>query len=550
MGNCTFARWYWIVQGALSISCATDDPPTWPTCELLGQSLSTSEQIFAEMSSTSHVGKIAHPLWTSHLASSYDRASTTPGSVDWYANSDAGGFVALEGDEHVMLDTAGPGALLRIWSANPDGVLRIVLYGEDVFRGDMVDFLNGRVTPFSRPFASSLANGKNLIYPFPFAERARVTTSSTSLYYNIDYRLYPAETNITRSTGDSHFSCQRAQAEASLRGTRPEVHDLAYDFALNSSGPAAIVNAFEGGSIIKELTIDVDRVDATTLRRTLLVASFDGENTVKVPLGDFFAYNPEGIEVNALAMVARHDGHFLTRFEMPFLREASFQLIDMGGGPINAGLRLIVQARPFDERSLFFHARWSGIERFDIFSPSLFHVAKISGQGNYVGTVLHVANPSAAWWGEGDEQIWVDQGDFPTHFGTGTEDYFGYAWCTTKKFSHAYFGQTRVNQKDFAGFISLYRFIAFISSTRSPLQNHLSLIWRFCIGKGGKRTSTWRMTPCTIFMRVQGPSLSSERSKPKTTYFRHFLLRSYGQAMAQRTAKLRCAELSSGRHLV
>ena len=37
-------------------------------------------------------------------------------------------------------------------------------------------------------------------------------------------------------------------------------------------------------------------------------------------------------------------------------------------------------------------------------------------------------NPVAFWWGEGDEKIWVDREDFPSHFGTGTEDYYGYAW--------------------------------------------------------------------------------------------------------------------------
>ena len=59
------------------------------------------------------------------------------------------------------------------------------------------------------------------------------------------------------------------------------------------------------------------------------------------------------------------------------------------------------------------------------------HVAGIQGQGHLVGTVLDVENPpAAAWWGEGDEKIYVDGEAFPSLFGTGTEDYFGYAWST------------------------------------------------------------------------------------------------------------------------
>ena len=51
--------------------------------------------------------------------------------------------------------------------------------------------------------------------------------------------------------------------------------------------------------------------------------------------------------------------------------------------------------------------------------------------------------PGAAWWGEGDEKIYVDGEAFPSLFGTGTEDYFGYAWSTTETFAHAYHAQTR-----------------------------------------------------------------------------------------------------------
>lgn len=32
------------------------------------------------------------------------------------------------------------------------------------------------------------------------------------------------------------------------------------------------------------------------------------------------------------------------------------------------------------------------------------------------------------WWGEGDEKFFVDGEKFPSSFGTGSEDYIGYAW--------------------------------------------------------------------------------------------------------------------------
>ena len=45
------------------------------------------------------------------------------------------------------------------------------------------------------------------------------------------------------------------------------------------------------------------------------------------------------------------------------------------------------------------------------------------------------------WWGEGDEKFFVDGEKFPSTFGTGSEDYFGYAWSNPTLFQHAYHNQ-------------------------------------------------------------------------------------------------------------
>ena len=46
------------------------------------------------------------------------------------------------------------------------------------------------------------------------------------------------------------------------------------------------------------------------------------------------------------------------------------------------------------------------------------------GKGHYVGTVLAVRTRSPAWFGEGDEKIYIDGEAKPSIWGTGTEDYF------------------------------------------------------------------------------------------------------------------------------
>jgi hypothetical protein len=67
--------------------------------------------------------------------------------------------------------------------------------------------------------------------------------------------------------------------------------------------------------------------------------------------------------------------------------------------------------------------------------------------------------PDTNWWGEGDEKIFVDREAFPSLFGTGTEDYFGYAWSSTERFSHPYHAQTLAPSSGFAGWFSMNRFL-------------------------------------------------------------------------------------------
>jgi hypothetical protein len=79
----------------------------------------------------------------------------------------------------------------------------------------------------------------------------------------------------------------------------------------------------------------------------------------------------------------------------------------------------------------------------------------IKGKGRFCGITLHVENtwedPKQEsetwwygkwdkktidwWWGEGDEKFFVDGEKFPSTFGTGSEDYIGYAWSAEPPFS-------------------------------------------------------------------------------------------------------------------
>ena len=105
-----------------------------------------------------------------------------------------------------------------------------------------------------------------------------------------------------------------------------------------------------------------------------------------------------------------------------------------------------------------FHAKWHR----DAFLPTEperwidWPMLKTTGKGRFCGVMLHVYNPKGGWWGEGDEKFLVDGEKFPSTFGTGSEDYFGYAWCNPSLFQNAFHNQT-YNQRGNAGSISVNR---------------------------------------------------------------------------------------------
>ena len=82
---------------------------------------------------------------------------------------------------------------------------------------------------------------------------------------------------------------------------------------------------------------------------------------------------------------------------------------------------------------------------------------EVRGAGVFVGDTLAVTNPVKTWWGEGDEKIYVDGETFPSHFGTGTEDYYGYAWGSPEPFEGPFHAQPRCDGPDNYGHTTVSR---------------------------------------------------------------------------------------------
>lgn len=116
---------------------------------------------------------------------------------------------------------------------------------------------------------------------------------------------------------------------------------------------------------------------------------------------------------------------------MPFKQSANLTLVNLSKMPVHID-KFAVARIPYkwDAQTMLFHANWRSDDFVQGSTFSDWNFIDIKGKGVLVGDAWTVLNPDYGWWGEGDEKIYVDEAwdkKFPTHFGTGTEDYYGWA---------------------------------------------------------------------------------------------------------------------------
>ena len=129
-----------------------------------------------------------------------------------------------------MMDVDGPGAIVRIWSANPAGVLRLYLDGAErpALEAPMTDLLGGKFPGLPRPIAGEYSKGWNLYFPIPYARHCKVTSDKGGFYYHVNYRTYAAGTKVESFQSDQIKSLagRIEQMGARLAAPRGDGQDL------------------------------------------------------------------------------------------------------------------------------------------------------------------------------------------------------------------------------------------------------------------------------------------------------------------------------------
>lgn len=441
----------------------------------------TIESLLQEMVDRNSLPQYPSPGYSCKQFSSYDRTTTSPDDKSWFANWDRSMFIrtdSLNGrKEYVMMDTDGPGAIVRFWMtfAGPDagkGTLRIYFDNNPTpaVEGSALDVISGGLLA-GVPLSTSVSDltdyamrGHNLYLPLPYQKHCKVTyesenikspgakTGGEAVYYNINYRTYEAGTQVTTFSVEELEKSQALLAKVQKQllhrtAIMPEEAQATNLTGEIQAGQSISEQLGTANAAIRKLKFRILAANQEqALRSTILTISFDGNKTVECPIGDFFGTGYQIRPSNTWYTHVDAEGMMSCFWVMPYKENCTVSIENRGKQPVTVKTGEIVTA-PYrwDANTMYFGSSWrqfthlaTGEFKSNEGDGGAFDInyVTLQGKGIYVGDGLTMFNTVDAWWGEGDEKVFVDGEKFPSHIGTGTEDYYGYAWCRPERFSN------------------------------------------------------------------------------------------------------------------
>jgi hypothetical protein len=455
----------------------------FPSCR--DMEIVSLKSLLIEMTDRKIITQIPSPWYKLKQFSSYDRKTDTVGGSGWFANADYTQFLGVDSSqgrkEYILFDADGPGAVVRWWmtfagAGSAEGIIRVYIDGTEnpALEGNVLKLLSGQLLA-GEPLSSSVSpetsierRGHNLYLPVPYAGHCRITyqcdsiriTSTSrkpSIYYNICYREYEKGTKVVSFTSN-----ELANAADLIRDTNetlklsgsflPDEKILVSNSTESLSANDSITIAVNTkSSAISKIILKLTASDtALALRSTVLKITFDGFQTVWVPAGDFFGTGYR--KTSSKTWNSSVDGQLIMEsyWLMPFWKRCTISLINYSDQTVKADLKVESSKYKWSKNSMYFGAVWHEYHQIRTAGSEAtggtglhrdINFADIKGKGVYAGDAVTVFNTVDAWWGEGDEKIFVDGESFPSSIGTGTEDYYGYAWCRPESFSHPFIAQ-------------------------------------------------------------------------------------------------------------
>jgi len=442
------------------------------------------ETLLEEMTDRRSITLFPNPHYTLRQSGSYDRKSVGPDQPGWFANDDYTQFDAIETingrKEYVLLDATGPGSVVRWWmtfngKGSYEGVVRVYIddLAEPVIQDSILKVLSGHLLA-GDPLSSSVSpltdiyrRGHNLYLPIPYSKHCKITYEcdsvlinsgrrKPSIYYNICYRTYDAGTmvisfskeDLTRNT--SLIERVNKQLVTPSSGGYSKGNRIVSTGKLKH-GSDLEINPVEGNSAISMIGLSLKTNNyGQALRSIVLSITFDGLTTVWVPAGEFFGSGYMRSNSETWNSTADSTGKFSSFWLMPFRESCTVSLVNYGHAEADAELTVETVPYKWQNNSMYFGASWHEYHNINTAGAEStggtgkhydLNFVDLEGKGVYAGDAITIFNTAEAWFGEGDEKIFVDDEPFPSSIGTGTEDYYGYAWCRPEIFSHPFIAQ-------------------------------------------------------------------------------------------------------------
>ena len=459
----------------------------------------TTASLLGEMTGLTALTYFPSPAYKTLQFASFDRRSREPYAPGWYANADGFGREPLPGFEgvaaepgpdgigtYIMADVEDPGAIVRTWTAAIEGKIRLYLDGDaaPVYDGPAARFLDNPYAALGGDEGLLAANTFNQreagYFPVPFARRCLIHwigNKDRVHFYQIQIRRYEKDARVTTFTRDdlARYAEAIKAAAAALGDARPApaagLSETAFDTVIARDERKALLAPPPGPMAVTAFTVKVEapRPDRA-LRQAVLRMYFDESPNpqVETPLGDFFGAGPGICPYVSVPFTVSAAGAMTCRFVMPYAKSARIEIENWSGASLRvSGAASFAPYAWKPGESMHFFARFRADHglysmRHNEAADLPFLCAR--GKGVYVGTASILMNPTrvptpgGGWWGEGDEKIWIDDDDFPSTFGTGSEDYFNYAWSAPDIFWHPYFAQPLTTGPGNRGYVVNNRF--------------------------------------------------------------------------------------------
>ncbi|MEO6324688.1 MAG: DUF2961 domain-containing protein [Thermoanaerobaculia bacterium] len=351
-------------------------------------------------------------------------------------------FLRIDGEEQVLFEELGAGALVRIWMTAGQGVseplnpairIRIRLDGESTPRLDLSlpELFDGTHPPFAAPLVAhrleaSGGNVSSVVIPYRAGCRVSLVGAARErLWFQFTVHRLPDGRDVQTFTGTEDIG--RWRALLANPGTDPWSSSGGSFLSGSLDIPAGASRALPmlaGPDLVSALLLDVP---ASARESTILTLRFDGETTAELPVAWFFALGKGGNSPTRSLLVGENEsGSLYSYFPMPFFRSAQVTL--RNGSPLALRVRYRLRSAgriPSADSGLFGAVETRAAQTEP---PNDVVFLDRRGQGKWVGLFAEFGTIGPPTEGrsvlEGDERVFVDDSPHPAHYGTGIEDFF------------------------------------------------------------------------------------------------------------------------------